>query len=69
MNNYKQVRPLAALAVLEMCVTMDSTINMPLYLCKAPISVFLLAPQQHRTTVAARIGAAKVQGFRKGDLV
>ena len=50
-----------------MCVTMDSTINMPLYLCKAPIS--LLAPQQHRTAMAARIGAAKVQGFRKGDLV
>ena len=37
-------------------------------LCKAPIS-FLLDSQQHGTAMAARIGAAKVQGFRKGYLV
>ena len=42
----------------------------PLYitLCKASIS-FLLAPQQHGTAMADRIGAAKVQGLGKGDLI
>ena len=37
-------------------------------LCKAPIS-FPPRPQQHGTAMVARIGATKVQGFRKGYLV
>ena len=30
--------------------------------------VFLPAPQRHHTAMAARIGAVKVQGVRKGEL-
>ena len=45
-------------------------LGMTLYIAlfKAPV-IFFLAHQQHGTAMAARIGAAKVQGFRKGDLV
>ena len=58
----------SARAVLEICVTMDSKKCHCIALCKAPIS-FPLRLQQNGTAMAARICAAKVQRFRKGDLV
>ena len=45
---------------------MDSVnmLCMPLY---SPVVSFTPRPQQHSTAMAARIGAAKVQGFRWED--
>ena len=79
---YKQVWPLAALAslhalrppssarvsVCSLWTVLTCYARYCIALCKAPIS-FPPHLQQHGTAMAARIGAAKVQGFRKGYLV
>ena len=62
---------LSAHSVRNVCHYMDSKQSLTCHciaLCKAPIS-FPPRLQQHGTTMAARICVAKVQRFRKGDLV
>ena len=55
----------------NLCVTMDSKKLLTCHCIYNPVpsSYKLLAPQLHVTAIAARIDAAKVQGFKKGDLV